>query len=346
MATKRRLHRTISRAALLPVAFAATIAASSLALADDLIVYSPHAVERMTPLIDAFEAKNPDINVEHFRQPGEELVATIELEMRAGAPRADIVGLNEASLKYLQGKYEALDSYEPADWSQVREELRDPDKRIIPAFIDLYLIHYNENRVSEADKPASWVDLLDPKWKGQIVMADPASSQSVRSFIWYIANHMGEQDSANFGWPYFKKLGANEPHLESSHGTVRDLVISGERPVGVQLLSVASTAIKSGEPTGIVWPSEGSPGELSGFALVKGAANTEAAKKFLDFIVSKEAQEMMPVSLGGSSIRADITTPYPDGTPPTDVKIIPVDSVFISENRKESAEAFHRELGQ
>ena len=56
-----------------------------------LTIYSAYENSQMRPLIQAFEKANPDVKVDHFRQAGEELVATIELELRAKSPKADVV---------------------------------------------------------------------------------------------------------------------------------------------------------------------------------------------------------------------------------------------------------------
>jgi len=78
-----------------------------------LTIYSAYENSQMRPLIQAFEKASPDIKIDHFRQAGEELVAMIELELRAGSPKADVVGLNAASLTYLQGKHRPLLAYAP-----------------------------------------------------------------------------------------------------------------------------------------------------------------------------------------------------------------------------------------
>jgi iron(III) transport system substrate-binding protein len=311
-----------------------------------LTIYSAYENSQIKPLVAAFEKANPEVKVEHFHQPGEELLATLELELRARSPKADIIGLNDASLNYLQKKHGALLPYAAKDIEKVRPEVQDRTRTITPAFVNLYLIHYNVKKITAADAPRSWADLDAPRWKDAISMADPSSSQSVQSFIWFVTEYLGKKEPDKYGWNYFKRLGANGLRLESSHGTIRDMTVSGERPLGIQLLANAQTAANRGEPTNAIWPREGSPGELSAFALLKDAQNKDSGRKWLDFIVSTNGQALMPDSLGGAPIRNDVSYKYPDGTPVDQVKIVPVDSAFIAENRKAQARKFHEAIGK
>jgi iron(III) transport system substrate-binding protein len=338
------LRKNILRiAAISAVAITSTVTAWA---QTKLIVYSAYENSQMAPLAKAFEALYPGTTVEHFRQPGEELLATLELELRAKSTKADVVGLNDASLNYLQRRHNALQPYAAKDIDKVRPELQDKTHTITPAFVNLYLIHYNLKKITPAAAPASWAALLDPKWKGSIAMADPSSSQSVQSFIWFIADYLGMSNPSVYGWDYFKRLAVNDPHLESSHGTIRDLAVSGERPIGIQLLANAQTAMNRGEPTSLVWPTEGAPGELSSFAMLKDAKNKDGAQKWLDFVVSSEGQALMPKSLGGAPVRNDVAYKFPDGSAMESVKIVPVDSAFISENRRNQARKFHDAIGK
>lgn len=334
------------RAALGLAAASCLISLSARAQQAEFVVYSAFEDKQIAPLSQAFEKQNPGVKVSHFHQPGEELVTTLELELRARSPKADVVGLNDASLTYLQSKHSAFEAYAAKDVDKVSPALQNAPHVFTPAFVNLYLIHYNTKLISAAEAPKSWKDLLDPKWKGKLVLADPASSQSVQSFIWFIADYLGKSDPQTFGWGYFTKLAANEPRLESSHGTIRDLTIAGERPVAVQLLANAQTAAQRGEPTSNVWPSEGSPGEVSGFAIIKGGKNAELARRWADFIVSPEGQALMPASLGGAPVRTDVAYKYPDGTPLDKVQIVPVDSAMIALQRKEQAKKFHAAIGK
>src|SRR5262249_20479105 len=145
----RKRRPTFSRRSLMgtnkiqSLLFAGAMSASIAAQSQTLVVYSAYETGQMRPLVQAFEKANPGIKVEHFRQPGEELLATLELELRARSPKADVVGLNDASLSYLQRKHGALEPYAAKDADKIRMEVRDRQNLITPAFINIYLIHYN-----------------------------------------------------------------------------------------------------------------------------------------------------------------------------------------------------------
>lgn len=338
----------LNRISMLALALLAGFSTTPLAHAQEgsLQIYSAYPDEHMKPLIEAFNKKYPDVTVEVSVQPGEELLSTIELEMRANRPQADVVGLNQASINALQRRHNALEAYVPAELANVREEVRDPNNIVIPACVNPYLIQYNTNQVKAEDAPANWLDLLDPKWKGKIAMADPSKSQSVHSFLWFVTTEMPKHDPGHFGWGYFEKLRENDVRLESSHGTIRDLTASGERPVGIQLLANGQTSANRGDPTAIVWPPEGSPGEISAFAMFSASDNKPAAQAWLDFVVSKEGQSVMPNALSCAPIRSDVDYRFPGGAAVADVKIVPVDADYVTENREKQTEEFNRVMGR
>jgi iron(III) transport system substrate-binding protein len=336
------LTRTLSAA----LAALVTIAGSAMAQSGRLQIYSAYPDEHMRPLIRAFNQLHPNVTVAVSVQPGEELMSTLELEMRARNPRADIVGLNEASINALQERHKALESYAPAEIGKVREALRDKNGIVVPACVNPYLIQYNTNKIAAADAPKTWADLLDPKFRNLVTMADPASSQSVHSFLWFQTQYLPSRNVTPSGWDFFKRLGANGVRLESSHGTIRDLTASGERPIGIQLLANGQTSARRGDPTALVWPPEGSPGEISAFAMVGASKNKEAAKAWLDFVVSQAGQAVMPNALSCAPVRNDVDYKLPGGASLSDMVIVPVDSAFITKSRASQISEFARALGR
>ncbi len=336
-----KLKQTLSAA----VAALVTLAGSAMAQSGRLQIYSAYPDEHMRPLIRAFNQLHPNVTVAVSVQPGEELMSTLELEMRARNPRADIVGLNEASINALQERHKALESYAPAEIGKVRETLRDKNGIVIPACVNPYLIQYNTNKIAAADAPKTWSDLLDPKFRNLVTMADPASSQSVHSFLWFQTQYLPSRNVTPSGWDFFKRLGANGVRLESSHGTIRDLTASGERPIGIQLLANGQTSARRGDPTARLAAGGLARRDL-GLRNGRRLEEQGGRKAWLDFVVSQAGQAVMPNALSCAPVRNDVDYKLPGGASLSDMVIIPVDSAFITKSRATQISDFAKALGR
>lgn len=323
-------------------ALAATVTLSRAAPAGDLNVYYGMSRDLFDPIIRAFADANPDVKTNSFRAPTEELMATIELELRAGRPRADVVVSVAPQLHGLQKLYGALQAYEPAELSAVRADLRDGARLLTPVGLNLYTIQYNTNRVRPQDVPKRILDVLDPKWQNQIAIADPKNSASVHSLFWFVTSHLAESRGAPpYGWHFFQELRKLNPRAVASHGTIRSLVQTGERPIGFQMLSDAMLSVAQGEPAAFVFPEEGAPAEVSSIAIMRGSRNVAEARRFVDFLVSTRGQELMQKLGGYVPVRSDVTMRLPDGRTVAEIKVVPVDAAFITaEQRRENMQRF------
>lgn len=309
----------------------------------ELNVYYGMSASRMEPLLDEFSKAFPDIRINSFRQPTEELLATIELELRAGRPGADVIVGVDAQMASLQDQFNAFEPYSAKEINSIPQDYRYPNDYLTTIAASFYVIQYNTNSVSKSEVPASWADLLNPRWNNQLIIADPRSSASVHKVVWFLSTHLGESQGAPYGWEYFEEFGRLNPRYIGSHGTISDLVASGERPVGVQMMQVVETSISRGEPTWWVYPSEGSPGETTAVGVVRGARNRTAAQKFVDFLVSREGQEAVGRHINLSPVRSGLSYRYPDGKRIDDIEVVVPDLDFLNvpENRMMQAERFH-----
>lgn len=307
----------------------------------ELTVYYGTPRDLIKPLFDGFNEAHPDITINEFRQPTEELLSTLQIEFQSGHKRADVVIAPAAQLYALQDSHQAFQAYETEHSDTILESLRDPDNLVNTVGVNLYMLGYNTNHISAEEAPTSWAEALDDQFRDQIAIADPNNSASIHSFIWFVTQHL---DGEPFGWDYFEGIGALNPRLESSHGTIRDLVMNGERPLGFLLTENIPPMIEDGAPGGIVWPEEGVPGEPRGASIIEGANNTEAAQLFLDFLHSEEGQRLVAEEYGLVPAREGVDFVFGDGTTLDEIEIIGVDSRFISENREEQASEFHARL--
>jgi iron(III) transport system substrate-binding protein len=319
------------------------LALAAPAVAGELNIYYGTSRDLFDPVIQAFAATRPDIKVSSYRAPTEELMATIELEIKAGKPRADVIVIAAAQLFGLQQQHKALEPYAPKELEKVKKELRDPELFRTPTGVNLSLIQYNTKRITGADIPKKYADLLNPKFNNQIVMTDPRSSASAHTHIWFLTKFLA--DSAGeppYGWSFYKELRKLNVKYVASHGTVRAMVQTGERPLGIQMLNDAMMSIKKGEPASFVLAQEGSPAEISAASIVKGSRNLNEAKAFVDFLLTEKGQELM-VTLGGMvPVRTDTAFKFPDGRSVADVKLVPVDLTYITPaKREEHMQKFH-----
>jgi iron(III) transport system substrate-binding protein len=313
------------------------------AAAGELNVYYGASRDLFEPVVQAFAASRPDIKVTSFRQPTEELMATIELEIRAGKPRADLIVCSPMQLLGLQQQYKALEPYAPKELEKIKKELRDPQNLLTPTGVNLSLIQYNTKRITGADIPKKFTDLLNPKWNNQIVMSDPRSSGTAHNHIWFLTKYMAETSGEPpYGWSFYKELRKLNVKYVASNGTVRTMVQTGERSLGLQNLDDAMKSITSGEPASFVLAQEGSTAMINAASLVKGSKNLAEAKAFLDFMLTEKGQDMMVKLSGYVPVRTDSSFRFPDGRSVADVKLVPLDVAYItSEKREEHIRKFH-----
>src|SRR5699024_11098982 len=95
----------------------------------------------------------------------------------------------------------------------------------------------------------------------------------------------------------------------SSSSMVPKGVADGEFPVGITLEEAAYRYIAGGAAVEVNYPTEGTSAVPDGVALIKGAKNQDAAEKFINFLVSKDVQEMIVEEFNRRSIRSDVSPP-------------------------------------
>ena len=316
---------------------------ASMAAAGELSIYYASSRDLFEPVVQAFAASRPDIKVSSFRQPTEELMATVELEIRAGKPRADVIVCAPTQLLGLQQQYKALERFTPKDLEKIKKELRDPEMLLTPTGLNLSLIQYNTKRITGADIPKKFTDLLNPKFNNQIVLSDPRSSGTAHNHIWFLTKYMAEtQGEPPYGWSFYRELRKLNAKYVASNGTVRAMVQTGERSLGLQNLDDAMKSIASGEPASFVLAQEGSTAMINAASLVKGSKNLAEAKAFVDFMLTEKGQDMMTKLSGYIPVRTDSPFRFPDGRSVADVKLVPLDVAYITpEKREEHIRKFH-----
>lgn len=159
----------------------------------------------------------------------------------------------------------------------------------------------NTNMVKEGDIK-SYRDVLDPKWKGKIIMLDPTVPSAAQLWVGGVCRVMGED--------FIKELVKAEPTITRDQRLHLDWVAQGKMAIGLAPDSgTLADYEKVGAPIKIVTPSEGTflaPG-ASGISLWKNAPHPSAAKVFMNWIASKEGQEVYAAAEKQQSLRLDVS---------------------------------------
>lgn len=153
------------------------------------------------------------------------------------------------------------------------------------------------------DEIKSYNDLLDPKWKGKISINDPTIAGS--SFAPFMINVIGPE--------WLRKLVNQEPIIMRDQRLQVEWLARGKVPIAIGMLVDAYTEFKNlGAPIQSITPQEGTwlSAGTGGITIFNRPAHPNAAKVFINWLLSKEGQTIFSKASGGQSAREDVPTDH------------------------------------
>jgi len=225
-------------------------------------------------------------------------------------PRADVLfGVPVMNITAFD-KLGMIEPYAPKDYEKLKPYFRDtqqpPHWTGMDMWVNVICFNTIEAKKRNLPAPAQWSDLTKPEYKGQIALPSPAASQTGYLNISTWVQTMGE-DAA---WQFMDKLHDNVAMYTNSSSTPCKLAATGEVVMGVSTDITAPGLKTKGAPIDIIIPQDKSPWEMEASALMKGTKQPEAAKAFLDWTVSREANELYNRAM------AIVAMPGMDNIPP------------------------------
>ncbi|HYC63752.1 MAG TPA: putative 2-aminoethylphosphonate ABC transporter substrate-binding protein [Reyranellaceae bacterium] len=255
-----------------------------------LTVYTAIENEQLEPFKKAFEADNPTIEIAWVRDSTGVMTARIIAEK--DNPRADVIWGLAASSVGAFASMGLVEPYTPAGASALKPMFRsgkNPETWVgMDAFLAVVCFNTAEATKNKKSKPASWADLTKPEYKDQIVMPNPASSGTGYLTIVGWLTAMGEEN----GWKFMDALHQNVAQYLHSGSAPCVQAAKGERLMGIGFDMRGATEKTKGAPIDLIVPKEGLGWEMEASAIMKGTKNLDAAKKLLDWSVSKKANEL------------------------------------------------------
>ncbi|MCX7779924.1 MAG: ABC transporter substrate-binding protein [Negativicutes bacterium] len=262
-----------------------------------LIIYTSMKESLISGIVEGFKKKHPGIEVDYQSAGAGKLMAKIAAERQSGKILADIIWTSEVPDFYSMRKEGILEQYKTPLINELVNPFTDYDGHFTAARLGTLGIAINTDKIKTP--PAQWSDLLKPEYKGAFAIADPALSGTA-----YMSVALLEKQ---FGWEFFEKLRANGARIGKGSGQVIDDTASGELAASLAVDYITNDKIAKGAHMALYYPPELllAPSPV---AIFKGSPNLDAAKKFVDYLLSKEAQTLIAAE-GTLSVRNDVKTP-------------------------------------
>lgn len=270
-----------------------------------ITVYSIFQEEEARKILDKFKAET-GIDYEVLRLPSGEAVTRVQNEM--GKPQADFLMGGPADSHEVLKKAGALESYISPNAKDIPDNMKDKDGFWTGFYLNPVAIGINEQRWKEkygtAPYPQTFKDLLDPKFKGEIGMSDPATSGTAYTAVASLAQVWGKDEMLK----YVAQLLPNLKERPKSGIEPIQKAAKGEYTIGVTFLGDQLKIKNQGNPIVSIVP-EAAGYEVGGLAIVKGGPNTANAKKLMDYMLTNEPGMLYSESAMAVSVKPGVPVP-------------------------------------
>ena len=254
-----------------------------------LTVYSPHGKDLLEHYEQAFERRDTTVDVQWVDMGSQEVLDRLRAE--AANPQADVWFGAPAEIFERAAREGLLQAYRPTWASAVPDHAHDPQDLWYGTYLTPEVIAYNSDAVSDAEAPKDWDEVLDPRWRGKIIIRDPIASGTMRAiFGAIIARELARTGSTRAGYEWLLRLDANTKEY-----TLNPTILYQKlgRQEGVVTLynmpDMATLQLRTKIPVKWVVPASGTPVLVEGIAIVKGAERPDVAQRFYEFVTSDSA---------------------------------------------------------
>ena len=246
-----------------------------------VVFYSTMGIDTVRPVTLAFEKKFPFLKVETLRLNSERVFNRVMVEHQTGKVHADVVNLSVMPL--LKGKG-VLASYRSPEAKAFPAKFRDADDTWTGLVGNYYVIGYNTKLVPEPNAPKDWFDLTQPWWKGKMAL-DVADYDWFGAMLEYLGPEKGRRLMAG--------LAKQELNWRTGHSLLAQLVGAGEFAASLVYAHRTQLTKEKGSP--IDWVKTSKPIVVSqnAVALLENAPRPNAARLFVDFLMSEAGQKLL-----------------------------------------------------
>jgi iron(III) transport system substrate-binding protein len=256
--------------------------------------------------VPAFESEY-GIKVELVHVSGRESTERVLAEVGAGQVRTDVAGGGDTNI-YTLLQYDALEPYTVPNADAIPPQLRakiGPNGTYYPLMLVTYALLLNTQVIPAERAPRRWADLADPYYRGKIVVHNPTTSGGGNTWL------AGAHDDPTLGRPYLEKIAQQDLLVAQDPATVESTVARGERGIGLPGVGRA-VVTQAGAPIRWIIPEEGVAYSVDVAAIPKGAPHPNAARVWINFILSPQAQAWWHPNGRYTPVRTDVQVEEPE----------------------------------
>jgi iron(III) transport system substrate-binding protein len=296
------------------------------------VVYCSADKEFAELIFAAYQAKTgvkvlPLYDTEETKTAG----LTARLIAERARPQADVFWSSDTSRAVALVEKRLSAAYVPKTAEAIPNRYRGTDGTWTGFAGRIRVFLYNTDRVKRADAPSAIQDLTQPSWKGRFAIANPhfgtTSFQMAALFVKW-----GDEPAAAF----LRQLKDNGAVIASGNSDVKDRVADGRVDVGILDEDDAVVALRDKKPVALVIPDQegadalGTPLMPNVALLIQGAPHPEQGQRFIDFLVSAEAERILADS-DAAQYPLHPGTAGPGLLPPLDsLKVMEVDYLGVA----------------
>lgn len=242
-------------------------------------------------VVEPFMAKNPDVKVEYFGMPNSaQMLGTLRAQVAAPQFDVAIMDITVSKAGTDDGVFAVIDEKVSPHVADLVPLAHLEGTNAVGVTLDSLTMIYNKELVEAP--PTSWEDLWNPAYKGRIVL--PAAPDTTGIIFTVIADRMaGGTDYTKSTEKGIEKVMTLAPSVQTwePHPDVYTPIMSSTAAIGLGWNARSQIfAATEGSKLAVVMPKEGSGFQINAIGLIENAQNTEAAKRFIDYALSPEAQ--------------------------------------------------------
>jgi iron(III) transport system substrate-binding protein len=262
--------------------------------AGQAVLYTSNPAQAVETVMDVAAKEMAGVRISTVTGGSGQLLRRMEAE--AARPQADVFWTSSANTL---GQFKALfEPYKPAGIDAIPHQYRHPHDLWTAANLHICVLMVNRAQLGGLPAPRSYADILHPRFKGKLIIADPANSSTAYTILWGIERLLGADG--------LRALAQNI-RVTASAPTVFRSVGQGEFPVGLTFESNAYTYVAGGQTEiALVYPEDGTFTTTEFYTLVKGAPNAAAARRLCDLFASKALQTALLETAFRRPSRSDI----------------------------------------